>query len=182
MGPISEMDMVRLQSYSACVICIKHATQITSIFNHNYFHVQSYSMDCYFRQSWVDKRLSFSGYKVTFDDLFHILLWLLSICFTYFCSEFISVFRMPLLFLLRCCERYGSQVINNSDDSFNLTCLEILQLAKDKFLSTDKICFRKVIEMMEFGWLLVDLNCHIKYQPSSLKATPVLGTHLLKLF
>ena len=22
-------------------------------------------MDCYFRQSWVDKRLSFSGYKVT---------------------------------------------------------------------------------------------------------------------
>ena len=95
--------------------------------------------------------------------------------FIFFCSECMSVFRMPLLFLLRCCERYGSQVINNSDDSFNLTCLEILQLAKDKFLSTDKICFRKVIEMMEFGWLLVDLNCHIKYQPSSLKASPVLG-------
>ena len=154
-----------------CMCHIKNDTEITSMFNQNYFHVQSYSMDCYFRQSWVDKRLSFSGYKVTLFTFF-----------TSFCFTFLSLFRMPLLFLLRCCERYGSQVINNSDDSFNLTCLEILQLAKDKFLSTDKICFRKVIEMMEFGWLLVDLNCHIKYQPSSLKATPVLGTHLLKLF
>ena len=25
--------------------------------------IQSYIMDCYFRQSWVDKRLSFEGYK-----------------------------------------------------------------------------------------------------------------------
>ena len=25
--------------------------------------LQSYIMDCYFRQSWVDKRLSFEGYK-----------------------------------------------------------------------------------------------------------------------
>ena len=24
---------------------------------------QSYIMDCYFRQSWVDKRLSFEGYE-----------------------------------------------------------------------------------------------------------------------
>ena len=41
-------------------------------------------MDCYFRQSWVDKRLSFVGYKVF--SIFHILkililIILISICF-----------------------------------------------------------------------------------------------------
>ena len=82
-----------------CMCHIKHDTEITSMFNQNYFHVQSYSMDCYFRQSWVDKRLSFSGYKVTLFTFF-----------TSFCFTFLSLFRMPLLFLLRCCERYGSQV------------------------------------------------------------------------
>ena len=49
MGPISEMDMV------------KATLDHFNLFNAYY---QSYSMDCYFRQSWVDKRLSFSGYKV----------------------------------------------------------------------------------------------------------------------
>ena len=48
MGPISEMDMVS-----------KHVVPMILM---TYF--QSYSMDTYFRQSWVDERLSFSGYEV----------------------------------------------------------------------------------------------------------------------
>ena len=32
--------------------------------------LQSYIMDCYFRQSWVDKRLSFEGYEVSNTKLF----------------------------------------------------------------------------------------------------------------
>ena len=58
---------------------------ITLIFiNWNEIYFQSYIMDCYFRQSWVDKRLSFVGYKVF--SIFHILkililIILISICF-----------------------------------------------------------------------------------------------------
>ena len=48
MGPISEMDMVSGHWWSPLS---SHPV------------LQSYIMDCYFRQSWVDKRLSFEGYK-----------------------------------------------------------------------------------------------------------------------
>ena len=48
MGPISEMDMVSRESL---------------VTPNNGHSAQSYIMDCYFRQSWVDKRLSFEGYK-----------------------------------------------------------------------------------------------------------------------
>ena len=59
MGPISEMDMVRkLQGQYEHVVPMVLMT---------YF--QSYSMDTYFRQSWVDKRLSFSGYEVFSSSL-----------------------------------------------------------------------------------------------------------------
>ena len=52
MGPISEMDMVRK-------LQLQHVVPMVLM---TYF--QSYSMDTYFRQSWVDERLSFSGYEV----------------------------------------------------------------------------------------------------------------------
>ena len=52
MGPISEMDMVTVQS------CYRIIKMLYKPF------IQSYSMDCYFRQSWVDQRLSFKGYRV----------------------------------------------------------------------------------------------------------------------
>ena len=48
MGPISEMDMV----------------SPAHKWRFYYSIIQSYSMDSYFRQSWVDKRLAFSGYEV----------------------------------------------------------------------------------------------------------------------
>ena len=47
-------------------------------------NIQSYSMDCYFRQSWVDKRLSFSGYKV--------ILWLLRVFIKNMTSQFSLTF------------------------------------------------------------------------------------------
>ena len=54
MGPISEMDMVsKLQGQYGHVVPMILIT-----------YCQSYSMDTYFRQSWVDERLSFSGYEV----------------------------------------------------------------------------------------------------------------------
>ena len=49
MGPISEMDMVSKD-------------QLENLWQ--FCNLQSYWMDSYFQQSWVDKRLSFSGYQV----------------------------------------------------------------------------------------------------------------------
>ncbi|CAG9854553.1 unnamed protein product [Phyllotreta striolata] len=46
MGPISEMDMVLMN-------------QLIDFIRHLIDSFQTYSMDCYFRQSWKDKRLSF---------------------------------------------------------------------------------------------------------------------------
>ena len=62
MGPISEMDMVST-----------NMAYITIIMNMSY--MQSYIMDCYFRQSWVDKRLSFEGYKVLIIMFFSCFVW-----------------------------------------------------------------------------------------------------------
>ena len=53
MGPISEMQMVRLGD---------HEQTIKNPF-------QYYSMDCYFRQYWRDQRLSFKGLKNNANNL-----------------------------------------------------------------------------------------------------------------
>nr|CAD7260340.1 unnamed protein product [Timema shepardi] len=59
MGPISEVDMIEISDKlkglrSHKVLLINHCVLL-----------QTYSMDCYFRQSWVDRRLAFQGNKET---------------------------------------------------------------------------------------------------------------------
>ena len=92
MGPISEADMVRIftfifqESKQTYISLFKKALLNHRAERHRYFFpyffscfkrwrcccyfdevlshfLKSYSMDCYFRQSWVDRRLAFSGQK-----------------------------------------------------------------------------------------------------------------------
>lgn len=54
MGPVSELDMVRLIVLNLNAFWFGLLRDIISLF-------QDYSMDCYFRQYWRDTRLKFQG-------------------------------------------------------------------------------------------------------------------------
>ena len=56
-----------------CLYCVLYFCQINVYYYYYYYIIymrpcplQTYSMDCYFRQTWVDKRLAFSDMEEAF--------------------------------------------------------------------------------------------------------------------